>query len=179
MLLVATIIKLPAPAISVKALCCSSRYLGAVFSAQGAGFCRTVFPCRTVFLLQESLHRLVYSNETKEEELDTLREYLHRPQDPATGQSLFQPKILRGPRTPRNREGEHAGKHMGTALHDARDQIRAHRKAMEDAAAKEQVGGRTHPFALCLTHHLLHCPGRRWRLRCLLKVASPRVSRRG
>ena len=33
---------------------------------------------------------------------------------------LYQPKILRGPRTPRNREGEHAGKHMGAALHDGR-----------------------------------------------------------
>ena len=89
-------------------------------------------------LRSEALHRLVHSNVTKEEELGALRDYLYRPQDPTTGQSLYQPKILRGPRTPRNREGEHAGKHMGTALHDGRHEIHSKRRGLEETAAREQ-----------------------------------------
>jgi hypothetical protein len=89
-------------------------------------------------LRSEALHRLVNSNVTKEEELGALRDYLYRPQDPTTGQSLYQPKILRGPRTPRNREGEHAGKHMGTALHDGRHEIDSRRRSLEKNAAREQ-----------------------------------------
>lgn len=93
-------------------------------------------------LRKESLRRLCTSHLTKEDEIGALREYLHRPQDPETGQMLYTPRILRGPKEakPWQRDGAvgRQAKHTGNALHDSRHQIRAKRTALEQEALRQQ-----------------------------------------
>ena len=49
-------------------------------------------------LRPSALHRLCYAHRQKEVEMEALRDYLHRHEDPATGRPLFKPLITRGPK---------------------------------------------------------------------------------
>jgi hypothetical protein len=87
-------------------------------------------------LTRERLNELVTSSAKRDTETLALREYLHRHQDPITGQRLFRPRINRGPQVSRNEQGELAGLHMGEALFASRDAIRRPREDKEAAAAR-------------------------------------------
>jgi hypothetical protein len=60
-------------------------------------------------LKPDSFHRLCYGWQQKEAELEALREYLHRHEDPVTGRPLYRPKITRGPRSAGIEQGEVGG----------------------------------------------------------------------
>jgi len=114
------------------------RQIGERASSSHAGLCA------------EDLDRLVHSKRQHNLEIATLRSYLHRPIDPATGQDLFCPRVGRPPLRQRNRTGALTGRHMGEALFISRDEIRQPRRDMEQEG--QLLAEHAFPDAGAFTH---------------------------